>query len=254
MKTKIQNMLGGNKSFDAFVATSDQHYEETLGKKAHPVDASEVCREIKSAGFRRCAVDVEHFNVSVFMNATQHLPFQIKSSLLYPHRIASLFSTVSRCMTLVRDAESRLEVAYQMVFVSRLDVIDMVRTPNRKLNDSYWWDKTHEFDVLGDCQIGGGKSPYRINDRFFFGNRNSMLPLEDLYDFFVSTTKGQFPEKELFRFFTERPKWWRTNTKLVRETTDQSPPPLRLCVNIFFYYVVTGTKPPYCVFKVVLPH
>jgi hypothetical protein len=201
--------------YDAFVASSTQHVEED---KNDTVSDSELCTHLLEQGFRRCITDLVPYDIFFWINSTREFPLRFENGL-YAYRIASYFSTISRCLEQIRMTELEFgehlrqagqshfhhfqtpadPVKYDKIFVTRLDTVNLVSATHAAAE---WWDHLNDFDII--CSR---KSVNVIDDRFFGGARDAMLPLAGLTDYFLAsrgTLLGTYPERELFQFFASQ--------------------------------------------------
>jgi hypothetical protein len=116
IKKDIRQTFGGGgttttttTTFDAFVAMSTQQDEADA---SDVVSGAAVCENLKAVGgFRHCEASLVPYNGTTFLALTQtndhfKLGFQLGNGL-YPHRIASFFSTLQRCMRMVGNSHHR---------------------------------------------------------------------------------------------------------------------------------------------------
>lgn len=152
--------------YDGFIATSTQHDE--LDPR-DSVSTEEICNNLLSKGFSHCTAELIPYNGSMFRETVRELGDYQSNSGLYPHRTASFFSSIARCMRLVQEAQQRLLAAgqgYDFIFVTRLDVINNIFV---KPADKSWWRKVHKFDLVGVTINRNSNRRPEIYDRFFFG-------------------------------------------------------------------------------------
>mmetsp|Transcript_66108 Transcript_66108/g.129603 ORF Transcript_66108/g.129603 Transcript_66108/m.129603 type:complete len:414 (-) Transcript_66108:57-1298(-) len=185
--------------FDAFVSMSTQRDElSSLGT----INGETLCGQLVKLGFRQCQADLQEYNSSAFMYSTKHLGL-IDSGGIYPHRTASFFSTISRCIRNVAAAESTGQT-YTNVIITRLDLYEQVKFRKPPAG----------FMTAMNAEILGTKNSGRIDDRVMVVSRAYMAPLGKLYDRFVDPSylrpshkfKGgpnYSPEIELFAFFQD---------------------------------------------------
>jgi len=108
-------------TYDAFVVMSDQHAEMDSLDVVSPAD---VCRNLTKQGFTTCQADLQHYNASIFMNATKHLGWQNKEHH-YPFRIASYLSTHSRCLRNIAEQNGKtLSRQYDAIIFARMDMMN----------------------------------------------------------------------------------------------------------------------------------
>lgn len=120
---------------------------------------------------------------------------------IYPHRTASFFSTISRCIDLIEQDELELGVTYDAVVSTRLDVINGIQITSTNIEN--WWKKAAMFDMVGAKKVTG-----LVDDRFFFGRRNAMSTFKHLYNSFQALYSQQTnsPERMLYKFVSiQRP-------------------------------------------------
>ena len=157
---------------DAFVSTSTQHYEDNTNIT---VNRKQVEKDLIESGFSDSDVETERYNVSKFV--VKYLPLRLKGSGLYPHRIASYFNSIARCLLQVKQAPT----PYEATVVTRLDLFPLV-SPRR-----YIQIKKQSLVSL--------RSGERFEDRLFFG-------ASDIIDEF---TLLESKTDALFAFFFEKP-------------------------------------------------
>jgi hypothetical protein len=201
----------GGVAFDAYFSMSTQHTELDRNDR---VSGVELCGDLtQKRHFRSCQADLREYDGNYFVNATKHLGFKGKD--LYPHRTASFFSTISRCVERVKASS----VQYDLLVVTRIDVIDGLETfldgdhkaVNQKLPKAVrlkleseserknFYTRRFEYDLIGwgslEC----------VDDRIMIGPPARMFPLEHLFTAFLKnrfTGKDDLvPEAELYRFF-----------------------------------------------------
>ena len=100
----------GASRYHAFVASSLQHEEERAGDV---VDSVALCEQLRAVGFSGCDALLEPYNASEYYRLTKHLglrAFYDRDVFLYPHRIASFFSTVSRAARAVESHSTRFDI------------------------------------------------------------------------------------------------------------------------------------------------
>lgn len=186
----------GNASFHAFVVGSTQHSETDPNDF---VDGAAVCAEIKSNGFDSCVYDLQPYDGAVFLNTTKGLaPFQLVNGL-YPHRMASFFSTISRCLALVHEASlvvhatdphfrhlHRLHLqgrAFDNIVVTRLEVAHLAfacpppKAPALTMPASAasaappsLWERAGKFDLVVARPVTKRSREPLFEDRLFFGS------------------------------------------------------------------------------------
>ena len=117
------------------------------------MDGAKLCRDLRQRNrFQDCRYDLRPYNASVYLEASRGLEPDgalVNRLGLYPMRIVSLFSTLKRCLDLVELTEANANSAdpkaatmdlvsaqdgtratafrYDMIFVTRLDVINCVK-------------------------------------------------------------------------------------------------------------------------------
>ena len=185
----------GAARYHAFVASSLQHSEERAGDV---VDSATLCEQLRAVGFSGCDALLEPYNASAYYRLTKHLglrAFFARDVFLYPHRIASFFSTVSRA---ARAAESH-SVRFDMVVFTRLDTLDTV-SPLPQPTSS-WWAAAAMHDAVAIRHSGA------VEDRFFLGRLATMRAFSRLFGRFLALYDAEHafcsPETILFRFLSE---------------------------------------------------
>jgi len=180
----ISDILG-NASYDAFIAASTQHSETD---PSDVVSEAAVCENLQSQGFGNCRADLIPYDGSVFVDAVKGLDrFQMRNGL-YPHRLASFFHTIQRCLRTVRKASKdtcaklptaaamlgarRATCGYQSIVVTRLDVISLVHP--KGFPDAGWWKRADSFGMVGRM-VSKRKL---IDDKLFFGEHRKASGLE----------------------------------------------------------------------------
>ena len=152
LDSRIEDILGGDTIYDAFVATSTQNYER---KEQNTFDAhqnadtrgKEICDHLRERGFSGCTISMTPYNSRTFFNATQHLGLQ-NSRGLYPLRILSYFATISRCVELAAASvhDSGQPDMYAGLIVTRLEVLRHAQLPvatRRRLRLQDHWLKDY---------------------------------------------------------------------------------------------------------------
>lgn len=185
----------GAARYHAFVASSLQHEEERAGDV---VDSATLCGQLRAVGFSGCDALLEPYNASAFYERTRHLglrAFYDRDVFLYPHRIASFFSTVSRVARAVESHSTR----FDMLVFTRLDTLDTI-SPLPQPSPS-WWAAAAMHDAVA-IRHGGA-----VEDRFFLGRFATMRAFSRLFGRFLALYDAEHafcsPETILFRFLSE---------------------------------------------------
>jgi hypothetical protein len=183
-----------NVSYTAFVSTSTSHSETN----EDPVDGVTVCSSLIERGFHSCSADILPYNPQVFSKMTEDFEFQ-SSNGVFPFRTASLLSTMSRSITQVLKFEEDSNSVFDAVMITRLDVINGISIlPPGAIS---WWSRAlAQFDIVGQK-----KSPGLIDDRFFFGRRDTMVHFKGIIAAFKTlfSKSVNSPERTLFAFATQ---------------------------------------------------
>jgi hypothetical protein len=128
-------------------------------------------------GFQKCEVDLQAYNISTYIEKVRGLgQFQMQNGL-YPHRTASFFSTIARCVSMVRKAEetdwfrSKLS-GYKTVMISRIEVLEnayMSSNVNNSKAEAAWWTRVQKYDLIALRRHSRRVVDRDFEDRFFFG-------------------------------------------------------------------------------------
>jgi len=174
------------KRYDAFVSSSDQHDEQSPLEK---VNSTVLCQGLHALGFDACQIYLQPYNASIYHAKVAGLEDGMTNRFgLYPHRIASLFSTVSKSLDLVMKFEDKKDIKYDFVFVTRLDVVNIVRfsgieTKLKAKED--WWAAAGKYELVAAKLICEQNLPC-FDDRFWFGKRDSVMAFQPIYKRFRS--------------------------------------------------------------------
>jgi len=186
--------------YDAFVASSDQHDEQSPSEK---VNSSALCHSLNMLGFNKCQADLQPYNATIYHLKVAGLEDGITNRFgLYPHRIASLFSTVSKSLDLVMKFEEKENFRYDFVFVTRLDVVNLVQfsgLETQLLAKEDWWAAAGRYKLVAAKLICEQNIPC-FDDRFWFGKRDSVMAFQHIYERFHSIYKRTWscwPERML---------------------------------------------------------
>ena len=187
MSMNVQLKFGSEPyRYDAFVATSDQHDEQRPLDKVNPVA---LCQSLYSLGFRACQLDLQPYNATVYHVKVAGLEGGVTNRLgLYPHRIASFFSTIGRSLDLVLQFEEQESFKYDFIFVTRLDVVNLVRFSGRETKPvakKLWWAAARKYKLVAAKLVCEQNMPC-FDDRFWFGKRDSIMEFRQVYDRFRS--------------------------------------------------------------------
>jgi len=149
-----------------------------------------ICENLQSAGgFDRCTADIKPYSGSEFVDPNE--PFQLANGM-YPHRTASYFSTIQRCMVLVASAERQLRSnisnsssggdGYLAIMVTRHDISARPKVPVGVSDPAVglaWWSGRcggSRFDAVAGRRVG----VFVVEDRGLLGSPAAM-PFEHLY-------------------------------------------------------------------------
>jgi len=84
IRKRFSAALGASSTYDAFLATSTQQFEDRLLPETN---ASMVCDNIKTKGFDSCTAEATLYDGATFLAASSSLEFRLPNGL-YPHRVS----------------------------------------------------------------------------------------------------------------------------------------------------------------------
>ena len=117
---------------------STQHTELDADDK---VNGADVCRNLIQRGFHICHAFLKPYDGQEYLDAAAHFGFKQKS--MYPHRVASFASTISRGI----EAVKRSGVHYDLIIVTRIDVVDGLKVNRDPQNN--WYERRNNIGVIG---------------------------------------------------------------------------------------------------------
>jgi hypothetical protein len=197
-------------AYDAFVATSTQRSEIA---SCRPLDGAEICgRLVSVAQFAYAQCDQRPYDPARYMRLAAQAGLPVRDAArysLYPHRVLSSFSTMTRALRLV-SAHARARAPnggagyYDLIALTRLDVFfHNVKLPTWPAGRSWL------TDVAKAGIIGRRKSHKPLwEDRFIMGVPELMASLETLDDARVFAVRfGQlgnqsYPEAQIYHQLT----------------------------------------------------
>ena len=229
----IQNKMGGDATYDAFVETWSDQFELDRRTDAVPVSGRHVCKTLRSQGFDRCRYDVLNYDPGPFYNATSSRCILERGKYglpIYPHRLASYLSMFTRCMESIQDAERVAAARFDAIVLTRMDSINRCRRlPARHFNHKSAWDTrydarripSHPWSLLAAhdaVATRASPSHRRVHDQLIVGRRDAMQRFALAYSKYVGfdymggnasdesrggTLHNTFTEAHLFRLLED---------------------------------------------------
>jgi hypothetical protein len=189
--------------FDAFLSSSTQSLEH---KPCAAVDGPALCKSLNEAGgFSYSVCELRPYNGSAYIHQAHAMGLPWRDAArysLFPHRVLSDFSTIKRALELMRTAEARGGVNYDLVAITRIDVFFYhLRILPPVAPDLSWYQSVVRARIIGRRKA---HKPM-WEDRFVIGTHDEMLSMTQLVAGFAGSFQRlgnqSYPEAQLYLHF-----------------------------------------------------